>query len=462
VPSLVEKAYAKACTIRVHAEDADDVMSGGWMAIAGGGRVDDALVDLTGGVASSFSTRDISPDRLFIYLFELQRDCLFVCRVDVENCGKHGVGLNPFASHAVNRAAHLEGRCFVQVFCASREGVHSAGLEEAVPDELMHTYPERAAEGFFWLDIHDFHYYFNTIFECRLTNSPDVGIEMMPPSRLPNACSPSQGLPLKPAAEMTWTPGARGQDVLAGTRSSQAGAMHQRNDWPAVQPGRQRWMHEELLSPGMSTPAMPASAHFPHQVPGMPLSKPLEERPLFFECVFANNGTVSEHRPPEFDVVLPNLPCEVVACVEQTCPRVQQVGRFRNTPVAILLKVYEHIVSNTYASECICRSGWMPVRGAMVAFKSVHGGHFKIIGEMLDGEHCDRLIMRCYTSVSSATVTASNGAQKHLLAKRKRWPNAIKWSFVGCAVPRVDLPMAPEEDLDMLRRRHGRERCCVM
>merc|ERR1719253_2404524 len=56
-PSLVEKAYAKVHTVRPPFGN-----SGGWQAIGGGGTVEEALADLTGGVAGRFSTRDASYD----------------------------------------------------------------------------------------------------------------------------------------------------------------------------------------------------------------------------------------------------------------------------------------------------------------------------------------------------------------------------------------------------------------
>ena len=61
--------------------------------MGGGGHVEEALVDLTGGVAGRFYTADVTwiaprqvlcrvevaPDRLFLYIYTLQSDALFVC-----------------------------------------------------------------------------------------------------------------------------------------------------------------------------------------------------------------------------------------------------------------------------------------------------------------------------------------------------------------------------------------------
>ncbi|CAJ1405065.1 unnamed protein product [Effrenium voratum] len=177
-PSLVEKAYAKVCTLR-DPKPAEN--SGGWLAIGGGGHVEDALADLTGGVAGRFYTEDVSHDRLFLYLYTLQRDALFVCHVNDAKCARKGITLNACACHVINRAATHDGRCFVQVFSADVSGTHDGGLSESTPPELLRDYPERSWEGFFWLAIEDFHAYFDTVIECRLTNSPDVGIVGMPP-----------------------------------------------------------------------------------------------------------------------------------------------------------------------------------------------------------------------------------------------------------------------------------------
>mmetsp|Transcript_31891 Transcript_31891/g.74598 ORF Transcript_31891/g.74598 Transcript_31891/m.74598 type:complete len:903 (-) Transcript_31891:106-2814(-) len=192
-PSLIEKAYAKVNTIRSVDPSKD---SGGWQSLGGGGRVETALADLTGGVAGRFSTRDVSPDRLFLYLYELQRDVLFVCRPLAKRVAKFGVGFNPCVPHAVNRACPYEAQCYVQVFCGG-PAVDDSGFQElTVPPGLVSMFPEKVQDGFYWMNIYDFHKFFETIIECRLVNSPDVGIVGMPPSRLPNATAPKIPLPM--------------------------------------------------------------------------------------------------------------------------------------------------------------------------------------------------------------------------------------------------------------------------
>lgn len=400
-PSLVEKAYAKSCTLR-HVDARQD--SGGWGALGGGGRVEEALVDLTGGVAGCFSTRDVAPDRLFVYFHELQRYCLFVCRVHTANCIKNGVNLNAFAHHALNRAAHFEGGCYVQIFCSSENGTHNGGLQDlSVPDAILNGFPEKLEDGFFWLSIYDFHLYFDVIYECRLTNSPDVGIDGMPQSRLPNAMSNISGIP-----------------------------------------------------------GMPPSGKLPQSAQGAETSWRFRgsDRPLFSEWVYANAGTVSEHRPPEFKVDLPEAPCEIVAVVEQTDTRITQVGPYRKPHVPILVKVYQHIEGDVYSSELVCKSHWLPVRNSMVSFKSSKGGSYKIIAEFPRQVcRCERLIFRCYASQPFVRVSAGVSLHQHYLAKPEEPALAIKWSFVGCVDPkkleRGDQPEPlPDEDLDAMKDRY--------
>jgi len=392
-PSLVEKAYAKVTTLR----GPGIYPTGGWEALGGGGRVEEALADLTGGVAGSFLTRDVAPDRLFVYFHELQRHCLFVCRVHLEYCAKHGIKLNPLNPYAINRAAHFEGSCFVQVFApgsSPRSGYGNGGLSMfTVPREVEQMFPEKTKDGFFWVSIFDFHRCFEEIFECRLTNSEDVGIAMMPPSQLPNAI------------------------------------------------------------PGLAPPMPPGAG----------------PRPLYFEWIHANSGIITEHRPPEFTVLLPTgHPTEVVAVVQQTDPRITQVGSTREPAVPILVKVYEHVEGETYSANLVCRSNWYGVRDAMVAFRAPRGGRFLMVVELPKDFFCERLIMRCYTSALGAQVSAGGSMRRHLLVQPSRPPLATKWTFVGCAsaerMARTDRPEMADlrDDLDTLRRRELGGRCSLM
>lgn len=373
-PSLVEKAYAKVHTLR-DGQNPDD-NSGGWMAIGGGGQVEDALADLTGGVSGRFYTQDVSPDRLFLYLYNLQRDTLFVCHVNESKCARKGIPLNPCAAHAINRAATHDGRCYVQVFSADPKGARDGGLSElTVPSELLRDYPEKSYEGFFWLAIEDFHAYFSTIIECRLTSSPDVGILGMPPPRL---------------------------------------------------------------------------------LPGEPTGR----EPLYFETVFANPGQIAGINSPEISVQTPSAPCEIIISAQQTDSRITQVGDHRKPYVPLLIKVYENLgAGNVYSAQVVCRSNWIPTRDAMVAFQTAGGGSFKVVVEMPEGAMCDRLILRCYSSLPYTEFFVNPSMAKHLLALPQGPPIASRFSLVGTVDPgriaRTDIPEPMSDNLDDVRRRHA-------
>lgn len=410
-PSLVEKAYAKVCTIRsLRGDPRDD--SGGWEALGGGGCVEEALADLTGGVAGRFSTRDVTPDRLFVYLYALQRDSLFVCRIHISNCASKGTRVDPCSPHAVHRAALYEGHCYVLVY--SPGGV--AGLDQSkIPYELTRMYPERPQDGFHWCTMYTFQRCFDTIIECRLTNSPDVGIAHMPPPRLPKAL---------------------GLFPLPGGAYPGLGYV---NDAP------------------------------PDPEPEAPYG--VQRRPNYFEFVHANAGMIYGRHPPEFTVRVPPHShmggCEVIACLQQDDTRIRQVGPERPEPVPILLKVYEQVGRGRLNDREVCRSNWLPVRDSMVAFRAPRGGVFKIVTRFADSElSVERLIFRCYVSAPGAMVSAgfSRGHARKLV--RAGEPSAWKWSFVGCPRPeRLANPDGPDvldDDLDTLKARLAHKECAVM
>jgi len=181
-PSIVEKAYAK-----LHVCGGSGKSIGGWEVLAEGGDSAAALVDFTGGVGGAFSTKDVSPDRLFIYLHELQAECLFMCHIDRKNCEVRGVKLSNWFPYTLNRVAQFEGQCYVQLHSAALV-FEDGGLQDDIPYNLMHheDYRERQVDGFFWIDVNDFAYYFDTIYEVRLVNSGDLGrLPNMPPPRFP-------------------------------------------------------------------------------------------------------------------------------------------------------------------------------------------------------------------------------------------------------------------------------------
>lgn len=156
--SLLEKAYAK--------------LHHSYEAIGDGGSVVQAMVDLTGGIGGRFSVRDVASDRLFVYLHELQCEALFAARPDGRECARRGVRLVD-APYALNRCAHHEGRCWVQLVCPALCG---GPFDDVVPYSLMHhpDHPESVTDGCFWLSVEDFQTYFAIIFECRMVQAKSL------------------------------------------------------------------------------------------------------------------------------------------------------------------------------------------------------------------------------------------------------------------------------------------------
>jgi hypothetical protein len=282
----------------------------------------------------------------------------------------------------------------VQVFCGA-PGVYDGGLQDInVPYSLIHCelYPETTAEGFFWMSAMDFHEYFDTIFECRLVNSGDVAIPNMPPPRIPK--SPS------------WTPI---MPADSGFLASAGGTSHHSHSW--------------------------------------------------CEWVFANAGSITTHGLPEFSVRIPDqaAPCEVVCSVEQLDERMLMTTPDRKRPKSVLVKVYESIGGyrgGVYSTQLVCRSNWLPVRDAMVAFTASQGGEFKILVELEDsGVHIKSMIFRCYASKQHVSVTASKSLAAHKLADPVHPPKAWKMTFVGCGNLTVnDKPSHLDEEHDSMRK----------
>lgn len=414
-PSLVEKAYAKIHTVRTTDGVGDQ---GGWEVIGGGGRLEDALTDLTGGVAGRFLTRNISADRLFVYLHELQRDCLFVCRVDEARCDANGVYLNPYFPHVVHRAVVFEGRPYIQVFCGA-PALDDGGLQDiGVPWTLVNSeeYPEKGKDGFFWCQADDFAFYFGTIFECRLTNSGDVSIPGMPPPRMPAN--------MGPLSSLFGLNGPAQNFFLQMQRKARFNPQH--------------------LSPE-----------------GLPLP--------FFEWVFADGGKITRDNQPEFSIQVPEfcVPCEVICSLDQVDLRFQSRAADKPQAIAILLKVYENVQGNRfYSNELVCKSNWLPIRNSMVAFQAMRGAEFKIVAELPDRfASCNKLVFRCYVNQPGVQVTAVSAWSRHLLVNPIEPPKASKWTFVGAAEPLDilrDRPDPFEEELDGLRQPAMDTGCCMM
>jgi len=415
-------------------------------------------------VGGCFSTRDVSPDRLFVYFHEMQRYCLWVCRVNLHTAATNGMAFNPYANYAVNRAVHFQGECFVQLRCVDKKHP-DVGLEAALPwdvlPELQRSYPGKSREGYMWLSAHDFHAYFDEVFECRLVNSPDVGIAGMPAPTLPIA---------KMFPDPDWFRWAKQhlreredplQDLSDDVDLSHLFDPHRRAS-PASQVGG-------VVPGSRGSNSIGALA----QGAGHAWEPITDRSPAFYEHVFATEGTVTPHKPPQLTVCLPEAPCEIAVACEQVDNRLFQVGKTRKTYPALLLKVYQSVASlgvdhgktRVYSQDLVCKSEWTQTRGAMVAWRCKTGGEFKVMCNITGSKESvivDRLIFRVYASVPYVDAHASPSLTAERLVEDREPPRGIKCTLSGSVVPerlfRVDKPEPLTEDLDELRARHQKEK----
>lgn len=155
-PSLIEKAYAK-----VH---------GSWEGLGGGGHVEEVLTDLTGGCATRFSTTDVAPDRLWQYLAEMDRYCVFGCNINEAGCSKRSVPIDKHWACSIFRLAKHDGVPYVCVCTAAP----LATVRHMPLCQVPSIEGYGIHDGMVWLRIDDFVAFFDTIYECRLVNS-DLG-----------------------------------------------------------------------------------------------------------------------------------------------------------------------------------------------------------------------------------------------------------------------------------------------
>jgi len=400
-PSIIEKAYAKLHTFRASPSQITKDDLGGWESLSGGGCVEEALADLTGGVAGRFRTCETSWDRLFLYLYELQHNTLFVCRPHYQNCFRDNVNLNHYFPYSVHRAVTFEGHVYVQVFCGAHT-LYDGGLQDLeIPFALIHAdeYPEKSVDGFFWVTARNFAEYFGTIFECRLTHSGDVSVPGMPTLHIPGTLFEHPGVQMNTTSN--WC--------------SRCNMVSGHADWS--------------------------------------------------EWLFAHPGVASQDYAPEFTVQIPSDSgeCEVVACLEQSDPRMTMCSPVRRQTTAILMNVYEQVKApDCFSKVIICKSNFIPVRDSVVAFKTLRGCCVKITARFCTAEtKVERLVFRCYTSLPVAKVTAGCTVKPYALVEPIGPPLAIRWTLIGSSMPEKshgleepdpydvesDTMRVPEEDL---------------
>uniref|UniRef100_A0A0G4ICW7 Calpain catalytic domain-containing protein n=1 Tax=Chromera velia CCMP2878 TaxID=1169474 RepID=A0A0G4ICW7_9ALVE len=204
-PLLIEKGYARA--------------HGSYAAIGGGGLIEEALVDLTGGVAGRFPVSHVAGDELFAYMQARLDSSLFVCDVDEKRVLEDDIPLATrrtysvcaVAAHTVSKQLPMKRKAggededamteysntrfpapgqgggsgegedeepdvelreveaenlFVMLRCNETAGIDP--FKSEIPADLSQRFKRRPADGVFWVPVGAFCRYFGNIIECRL------------------------------------------------------------------------------------------------------------------------------------------------------------------------------------------------------------------------------------------------------------------------------------------------------
>lgn len=393
-PSIVEKAYAK--------------LHKSWEAISGGGSVEEALTDLTGGTSGRFHTTDVAGDRLWKYFSELQDTTIWACGINERECGKRLIPLGAHYTAAVYCITQQNNVPYIGVFTSAPFSAvkHFPMCNVPMPQGFDYT------NGFMWLRVDDFLQLFDAIYECRLVNS-DLSL-----------------------SEPLYRP------ILQEEKQQRLPTPGYDADGP--------WYELIFAYDGQERPISAANT------PSFLIDVPEDNTVLIFDA-----GQICK-RYPQSDADAKTKPDN---CRHEQAPmllRFFECSGEMKFQVADVPGDAEYMATASAAGEIylVHMSAWAATRDAMCCVKVLRPGRYTLLVSMPSGsEEFSRMTFRCYSDRKVGVRWLKSG--RNMITVNAGMPlSAIPYSLTG--IPRIDeyrehLPRMFDEDEGKGRVRNGPE-----